>query len=228
MEISRRTAGHALVFVLVTVGLIGCKQAPPPTPTVSQNPVPPQPTPPPPCKPTGKFQASCFSLPADTPVVVWGGSIGANAKAAFQGSNQKFQVPTTNAGWLSFDGFDGFPPSQQFSGWVLRISNRSKNNSEKLEAIKICSNKQCDGASLDPNNLVYIKIRSGAWMTMPSNNELLFHDSECDASGSTSDDRQCDFFMKLRVKSQGNPEMVAKCANATGDGFCAVGIGKAP
>jgi hypothetical protein len=32
--------------------------------------------------------------------------------------------------------------------------------------------------------------------------------------------------MKLRVKSQGNPDMVGKCSLAGTDGVCAVGIGK--
>ena len=229
MEISRRTAAYALVLVLVTVSLTGCKQTPPSTPTATQNPGTPPPTPPNPCKSGGMFKAHCFSIPADTPVLAAGSSIDLQARAAFQGSTTKYTVTGSNIGWLFFDGIDQFPASQQFSGWILRISNRNKNNAEKPDAIKICSNQQCDGASLDPNNIIYIKARAGGWLAMTDNNHLVFHDSECDGSSSSAnpgENKQCDFFMKLRVKSQGNPDMVGKCSLAGTDGVCAVGIGK--
>jgi hypothetical protein len=228
MEISRRTAGHALVFVLVIVGLTSCNQTPTPSPPVTQNPVPPQP-PPNPCKSGGMFKAHCFSIPADTPVLAAGSSIDMQAKTPFQGNTTKYTVTGSNIGSLFFDGIDQFPSSQQFPGWVLRISNRNKHSVEKPDALKICSNKQCDGASLDPNNIIYIKARAGAWLAMPDSTHLVFHDSECDGSSTSANpgmSSQCDFFVKLRVKSQGQPDMVGKCALAGADGICAVGIGR--
>ena len=80
MEISRRTAAYALVLVLVTVSLTGCKQTPPSTPTATQNPGTPPPTPPNPCKSGGMFKAHCFSIPADTPVLAAGSSIDMQAR----------------------------------------------------------------------------------------------------------------------------------------------------
>jgi hypothetical protein len=233
MELSSRTLPYVIVPVLLVGGLIGCKSSPT-NPPVASDPVtqpPGQPTgpPPSPCL-TGKFHAHCFTIPADTPVVVFGGSIDIDAKAPFQGSSTKFTATGNNIGSLSFDGFDQFPASQQFSGWVLRISNKSKNSVEKPEAIKICSNKQCDGLSLDPNNTIYIKVRSGAWLAMPASTQLVFHDSECDGSSSNAnpgENRQCDFFMKLRVKSHDlAQDLVAKCSSGGTDGLCAIGIGK--
>jgi hypothetical protein len=230
MELRRSTASYLIVLVLVISNLIGCRGTTPSNPPTTQNPAPPQPVPPTPCKSGGKFQVHCFSIPADTPVVASGSSIDLNAKNTFQGNNTKFTVTGNDIGWLFFDGIDQFPASQQFTGWVLRISNRDKKNNEKQEAITICSNQKCDGNSLDANNMIYFKVGSGRWVGTSANTQLTLHDSECDGSSGTlnpGEDRQCDFFMNLKVKSHDlTKDMVGKCTKGGTDGVCAVGIGR--
>lgn len=234
MELSKRAVAYVVVFALVIGSEIGCKSTPPPPPPVVGQ-QPPPPPPPVPCPTTGTISEKCkTAIPADTPVTVSGGSIHVDVLPAFKasdlGNNAKFTVTGNNIGWLLFDGIDQFPSSQQFSGWVLSISNRDKTNKEKVEAIRICSEATCDGKSLDPNNTIYIKVRSGAWMSMPDNTHLIFHDSECDGSSSNAspgENRQCDFLMNLRLKSHDlNQDMVGKCTSGGTDGVCKVGIGK--
>jgi hypothetical protein len=233
MELRNRALRfYAIVLVLVLSGLSGCKNAaPPPSEPVAVTPQPvPTPTQPVPCTIRGKFQIRCFTIPADTPVVASGSSIDIDSKAPVQGSNRTFTATSSNIGWLSFDGFDQFPQSQQFSGWVLHISNRNKTNAEKQDAMTICSDSSCTGKSLDSNGKIYIMVRSGSWMTTPDSSHLTFHDSECDGSSSASSpgvNRQCDFFMKLKVKSADlTGDLVGKCTLGGTDGVCAVGIGK--
>ncbi|WP_263366529.1 hypothetical protein [Edaphobacter bradus] len=160
-----------------------------------------------------------------SPVTITGGSIRVNATTPQSWSSGTETIPVTGKqnGQLFFDGVQNFPSSQSLSGWVMKISNKKRDGTEKADAIIICSSSDCGGNSFDPNK-VYLHVRAGSRWEKVSSTELSFHDSEC---GGQSKD--CDVLVRVKVEGTDNSGrhwvQSGKCSRNGDDGHCQIGIG---
>jgi hypothetical protein len=172
---------------------------------------------------------------ADSPLDMGGGSIYADVKNGQtwpQGCDKKCTATSNNIGLIFPAGViptASYPPTppQPLNGWVMKISNRHKNQNEKNDAVRICSNQSCDGNDLGDGHTIYLETRGDSRWTLHSATELRFHDNDCDGDTGTSEDKDCDFFEKVRIEHpEGTPVWVGKCKGSVGEGHCSIGIGK--
>jgi hypothetical protein len=119
------------------------------------------------------------------------------------------------------------PPPPQPNGWVMKISNRHKDKTEKNDAVIICSNPNCDGNDLGDGHTIYLATRGDSRFTLYSATQLRFHDNDCDGASGTSEDQDCDFFEKVKIFHPAGTEVwKGKCQGPRGEGYCDIQIGK--
>jgi hypothetical protein len=170
---------------------------------------------------------------ADSPIDIAGGSIYASIKAGQQwtpqGCDKKCTATSNHIDQIFTKGVSGVPPTVPLpNGWVIKVSNKDKNSKEKLEAVKICSNPKCDGNDLGDGKTIYLETRGNSRWTLNGANQLRFHDNDCDGDTGTSEDKDCDFLVKVRIEHpKGTTIWEGKCTDpVNGDGHCEIGIGK--
>ncbi|HEY6413552.1 MAG TPA: hypothetical protein VIX42_07685 [Edaphobacter sp.] len=173
--------------------------------------------------------------PHDSPVEVAGGSIYASVYSRQSWNYIDHQHVTVtsanNIDQILLVGVDGVTsPVPVPNGWVIKISNRhQKDKSEYPEAVVVCSDPDCTGASLGDGHTIYFKARPDARWKL-KNNQLRFHAHECDgADDNDNENRDCDFLFRVAIESpEGNEIASGRCKKFYGDGLCTVGIGKNP
>jgi hypothetical protein len=114
---------------------------------------------------------------------------------------------------------------QPLNGWIIEISNRHKNQTEKSGAITICSDHGCTGRNLDANGMIYMTTGAdGRWSLRGG--KLWFQDKECD--GDSDDGAACNFFKKVTIRHKklfGWDRWTGTCGKGINEGKCTIGIG---
>jgi hypothetical protein len=184
-----------------------------------------------------KKQQQPVGFIADSPLDMGGGSIYGSVSngqrwPASCDESKKCTMTSSNLGQIVTTGviptgsYPATPPAQP-NGWVIKISNRHKDKSEKDDAVKICSNQSCDGNDLGDGRTIYLATRGDSRFTLFSPTELRFHDNDCDGASGTSEDQACDFFEKVKIFHPAGTEVwKGKCNGAAGEGHCDIKIGR--
>jgi hypothetical protein len=166
--------------------------------------------------------------PADSEINIGGGSIYGKLKNQQAGwtiiSAKEVHAKSANIGTIVTKGIDNVPNTVDVkNGWVIFISNKKKQDgSEYPSAVMIYSDASCKGKSLDPNQIVCLKTRSDSRWSVFADGSLHFHDRNCDGTTGTTEDRACDYLLKVRIQSpKGHDVASGMCT----DGTCQIGIG---
>jgi len=173
----------------------------------------------------------------DSPLDMGGGSIYGEVRYGQQWSqncdkNKKCTAKSNNIGLIITKGViptASYPPipPQPLNGWVIKISNRHKDKTEKKNAVTVCSNQNCDGSDLGDGSTIYLETRGDSSWTLTSATNLLFHDTECPVDPGQNDSKDCDFFVKVSIEHPKDTTVwEGKCQGSAGEGHCSVGIGK--
>lgn len=120
---------------------------------------------------------------------------------------------TTDATQISAKGIAGASLFATLSGYVIRISNKDRDHPEKVDAVRICSDQNCNQNPVT-NNTIYARVRDDSAWTTSGTNELFFHDPTC-AAGDT-----CDVFVNLTIKGP-----TGKFSGDCDNNKCLIGIG---
>jgi hypothetical protein len=150
----------------------------------------------------------------DLPVIIAGGSIDARAVSqswTLQTPKKEYSVILPNSGnnFVTFEGFDEKPPDlDETKSWKIRIDNRDLGGSPKIEAVKLCSNQNCDiGGTPDANGNVFLKAGNKArWKETGSSKKVLhFHDTDCDGTADNDNETSCDAIVQIMVHTAAHP-----------------------
>lgn len=207
MKLKMLLVASAGISFALGAGFIGCKQKQPP--------------------PEG--------FTADSPLDMGGGSIYGRvyngqqwpatcneSKSCTMTSSSIGQIVTT--GVIATGTYPATPPAQP-NGWVIKISNRYKNKTEKNDAVIICSTPSCDGNNPGDGH-IYLTTRADSRFTLYSATELRFHDNDCDGASGPSEDKDCDFFEKVKIFHPAGTEVWKGKCNGGAEGKCDVQIGR--
>lgn len=170
---------------------------------------------------------------SDSPINIGGGSIYGKLKDPKSGwtidSAKKVRAQSYNIGTILTKDIENVPKQVQVpNGWVIALSNKKKQDgSEHPNAVLICSDAKCKGKALDPNQTIYLRTRSGSRWTVRGDGSLHFHDNDCDGVAGTTEDKACDYLVRVRIQSPKGKDV----ANGNGiciKGECQIGIGTPP